>query len=91
MLGDRVEQDLLTGTQIVAADPVVSGQAVVRRRCGHGTSPPRRARSVAADASDRGGLSGWPLGVAEKRGYTVVTVSRLLAPAKPRPGMVHRP
>ncbi|MFK0150684.1 polysaccharide deacetylase family protein [Streptomyces sp. NPDC090499] len=27
----------------------------------------------------------------KQRGYTVVTVSQLLAPAKPRPGMVYRP
>jgi len=27
----------------------------------------------------------------EQRGYTIVTVSQLLAPAKPRPGMVYRP
>lgn len=27
----------------------------------------------------------------KKRGYTVVTVSQLLAPAKPQPGMVYRP
>ncbi|MEV7030323.1 polysaccharide deacetylase family protein [Streptomyces sp. NPDC093272] len=27
----------------------------------------------------------------ERRGYTIVTVSQLLAPAKPRPGMVYRP
>ncbi|MGW3136598.1 polysaccharide deacetylase family protein [Streptomyces sp. NPDC001139] len=27
----------------------------------------------------------------KRRGYTIVTVSQLLAPAKPRPGMVYRP
>ncbi|MFJ8107204.1 polysaccharide deacetylase family protein [Streptomyces sp. NPDC096132] len=27
----------------------------------------------------------------ERRGYTIVTVSQLLAPAEPRPGMVYRP
>ncbi|MFF4214185.1 polysaccharide deacetylase family protein [Streptomyces sp. NPDC001796] len=27
----------------------------------------------------------------QERGYTIVTVSQLLAPAKPRPGMVYRP
>jgi hypothetical protein len=26
-----------------------------------------------------------------QRGYTIVTVSQLLAPAKPQPGMVYRP
>lgn len=27
----------------------------------------------------------------KKRGYTIVTVSQLLSPAKPQPGMVYRP
>lgn len=27
----------------------------------------------------------------EERGYSIVTVSQLLAPAKPQPGMVYRP
>ncbi|MBW8793253.1 MAG: polysaccharide deacetylase family protein [Streptomyces sp.] len=31
------------------------------------------------------------LSALEERGYTVVTVSQLLAPAKPEPGMVYRP
>ncbi|MER6081032.1 polysaccharide deacetylase family protein [Streptomyces sp. NPDC001833] len=31
------------------------------------------------------------LNALEERGYTVVTVSQLLAPAKPEPGMVYRP
>ncbi|WP_406431294.1 polysaccharide deacetylase family protein [Streptomyces sp. NBC_00631] len=31
------------------------------------------------------------LNALEQRGYTIVTVSQLLAPAKPQPGMVYRP